>query len=174
MPSIPRRVVTGHDERGVSVFATDGPVPVVRTAPDGALFCEIWATSAIPAPLAAAEPDPTLTALSVPPAPNGTKIRVNVFPPGAVSPMHRTQSVDYGIVLDGEVVLVLDESETTLRPGDVVVQRGTNHRWENRTDALARMAFILVDGLFTAELRQTLGTGVLAGLLHDPMRAPEA
>jgi quercetin dioxygenase-like cupin family protein len=174
MPSIPRRVVTGHDERGVSVFAADGPVPVVRTAPDGALFCEIWATSALPAPLAAAEPDPTLTALSVPPAPNGTKIRINVFPPGTVSPMHRTQSVDYGIVLDGEVVLVLDESETTLRPGDVVVQRGTNHRWENRTDALARMAFILVDGTFTAELRQTLGTGVLGGLLHDPMRTPEA
>ncbi len=174
MPSIPRRVVTGHDERGVSVFAADGPVPVVRTAPDGALFCEIWATSAMPAPVAAAEHDPTLSALSVPPAPNGTKIRVNVFPPGAVSPMHRTQSVDYGIVLDGEVVLVLDESETTLRPGDVVVQRGTNHRWENRTDASARMAFILVDGAFTADLMQTLGTGVLGGLLHDPIRAPEA
>jgi quercetin dioxygenase-like cupin family protein len=174
MPSIPRRVVTGHDQRGVSVFAADGLVPVVRTAPDGALFCEVWATSAMPAPVAAAEPDPTLTALSVPPAPNGTKIRVNVFPPGAVSPMHRTQSVDYGIVLDGEVVLVLDESETTLRPGDIVVQRGTNHRWENRTDGTARMAFILVDGLFTADLTQTLGTDVLASLLHDPIQAPEA
>jgi quercetin dioxygenase-like cupin family protein len=174
MASIPRRVVTGHDERGVSVFAADGLVPVVRTAPDGALFCEIWATSAMPAPVAAAEPDPTLSALSVPPAPNGTKIRVNVFPPGAVSPMHRTQSVDYGIVLDGEVVLVLDESETTLRPGDVVVQRGTNHRWENRTGATARVAFILVDGAFTADLVATLGTGVLGGLLHDPMRPPEA
>jgi quercetin dioxygenase-like cupin family protein len=174
MSSVPRRVVTGHDERGVSVFAADGLVPIVRTAPDGALFCEVWATSAMPVPVAAAEPDPTLSALSVPPAPNGTKIRVNVFPPGAVSPMHRTQSVDYGIVLDGEVVLVLDESETTLRPGDVVVQRGTNHRWENRTGATARMAFILVDGAFTNDLRQTLGPGVLGGLLHDPMRAPEA
>ena len=174
MSAIPRRVVTGHDERGVSVFAADGPVPVVRTAPDGALFCEIWATSAMPAPVAAAEPDPTLTALSVPPAPNGTKSRVNVFPPGAISPMHRTQSVDYGIVLDGEVVLVLDESEATLRPGDVVVQRGTNHRWENRADATARMAFILVDGAFTADLVERLGAGVLGGLLHDPMRAPEA
>jgi len=174
MSCIPRRVVTGHDERGVSVFAADGPVPVVRTAPDGALFCEVWATSAMPAPVAAAEPDPTRSALSVPPAPNGTKIRVNVFPPGAVSPMHRTQSVDYGIVLDGEVVLVLDESETTLHPGDVVVQRGTNHRWENRSTSTARMAFVLVDGAFTADLMQTLGAGVLGGLLHDPMRAPEA
>jgi quercetin dioxygenase-like cupin family protein len=163
--------VTGHDERGVSVFASDGPVPVARTAPDGAVFCEIWGTTAMPAPVAAAEPDPTLTALTVAPSPDGTKIRINVFPPGVVSPMHRTQSVDYGIVLDGEVVLVLDDSETTLHAGDVVVQRGTNHRWENRTGATARMAFILIDGAFTPELLGTLGSDVLDGLLHDPMQA---
>jgi len=170
MPDIPRRVVTGHDERGVSVFAADGPVPMVRTAPDGALFCEIWSTGAMPAPIAAAEPDPTLTAVTVPPAPNGTKIRINVFPPGVVSPVHRTQSVDYGIVLDGEVVLVLDDSETVLRAGDVVVQRGTSHCWENRSAQTARMAFILVDGGFTSELIDTLGGDVLGGLLHDPMK----
>src|SRR5450432_3985420 len=69
MPSIPRRVVTGHDDRGVSVFADDGPVPVVRTAPDGALFCEIWSTDAMPAPIDAASPDPTVGALTVPPTP---------------------------------------------------------------------------------------------------------
>lgn len=169
MPDIPRRVVTGHDERGVSAFASDGPVPVVRTAPDGALFCEIWSTDAMPATIAAAEPDPTLTAVTVPPGPNGTKIRINVFPPGVVSPVHRTQSVDYGIVLNGEVVLVLDDSETVLRAGDVVVQRGTNHRWENRSAQTARMAFILVDGCFTVELLDTLGADVLSGLLHDPI-----
>ena len=172
MPSIPRRVVTGHDERGVSVFASDGPVPVVRTAPDGALFYEVWGTDAMPAPIGPDEPDPTVGALSVPPAPNGTKIRINEFPPGVVSPMHRTQSVDYGIVLSGEMVLVLDDSERVLRAGDVVVQRGTDHRWENRSDQTARMAFILVDGAFTAELIGTLGEGVLGGLLHDPLRAP--
>src|SRR6266700_1945147 len=171
MPAIPRRVVTGHDERGVSVFAADGPVPVVRTAPDGALFCEIWSTGAMPAPIAAAEPDPTLTAVTVPPGPDGTKIRINVFPSGAVSPVHRTQSVDYGIVLDGEVVLVLDDSETVLRAGDVVVQRGTNHRWENRTAHTGRMAFILVDGAFAPDLLGALGVEVLGGLLHDPMHA---
>ena len=171
MPSIPRRVVTGHDERGVSVFASDGPVPVVRTAPDGALFCEIWGTAATPAPVAAAEPDPTLGALTVPPSPNGTKIRITVYPPGMVSPMHRTQTVDYGIVLSGEVVLVLDDSETVLRAGDVVIQRGTNHRWENRSAETARMAFVLVDGAFTAELLATLGGDVLDGLMHDPMEA---
>lgn len=170
MPAIPRRVVTGHDERGVSVFASDGPVPIVRTAPDGALFCEIWSTDAMPAQIGAAASDPTLTSVTVPPGPNGTKIRFNVLPSGVVSPMHRTQSVDYGIVLDGEVVLVLDDSETTLRPGDVVVQRGTNHRWENRSEQTARMAFILVDGEFTSELLDTLGRDVLGGLLHDPMK----
>jgi quercetin dioxygenase-like cupin family protein len=175
MPTIPRRVVTGHDDGGVSVFTADGPVPVVRTAPDGTLFYEIWGTDATPAtiaqdPTGTAVADPTLGALTVPPAPSGTKIRINEFPPGVVSPVHRTQSVDYGIVLSGEVVLVLDEAERVLRAGDVVVQRGTSHRWENRSAATARMAFILIDGAFTAELLASLGAGVLGGLLHDPLR----
>jgi quercetin dioxygenase-like cupin family protein len=82
--------------------------------------------------------------------------------------------VDYGIVLEGEVVLVLDDSETTLRAGDVAVQRGTSHRWENRTGQTARMAFILIDGAFSGELLDTLGREVLGGLLHDPLHAPEA
>ena len=162
--------MTGHDECGVSVFTADGPVPVVRTAPDGALFYEIWGTDSAPAPVDAAAPDPTLDALTVPPAPNGTKIRINEFPPGVVSPVHRTQSVDYGIVLSGEVVLVLDDAETVLRAGDVVVQRGTSHRWENRSGLTARMAFILIDGAFTAELLAALEPDVLGGLLHDPMQ----
>jgi len=173
MPTIPRRVVTGHDPHGVSVFTDEGPVPVVRTAPDGALFYEIWSTDAMPAPISAASPDPTTAAaLTVPPAANGTRIRINEFPPGVLSPTHRTQSVDYGIVLDGEVVLVLDSSETVLRAGDVIVQRGTSHRWENRSGQTARMAFILIDGTFTPDLLGTLGEGVLGGLLHDPMHAP--
>jgi quercetin dioxygenase-like cupin family protein len=172
MPTLPRRVVTGHDDHGVSVFLSDGAPPVVRTAPDGALFYEIWSTTAMPAPLRAAEPDPTEGALAVPPAPNGTKIRVNEFPPGVASPMHRTQSVDYGIVLEGEMVLVLDDSEVVLGPGDVVVQRGTDHRWENRSQRTARMVFVLVDGIFTEELLDTVGRGVLGGLMHDPLQTP--
>jgi quercetin dioxygenase-like cupin family protein len=167
--AIPRRVVTGHDDRGISVFLSDGRVPVVRTAPDGASFFEIWNTDAMPAPITPAEPDPTEVSLTVPPDPHGTKIRINEFPPGLVSPTHRTRSIDYGIVLSGEVVLVLDDSETVLSAGDVVVQRGTDHRWENRTDAPARMAFILVDGSFTAELRAVVGAEDLGDLLHDPL-----
>ncbi len=62
--------------------------------------------------------------------------------------MHRTQSVDYGIVLEGEIVLILDEGETVCRAGDIVVQRGTNHGWANRTDRNCRIAFILIDGQY--------------------------
>jgi quercetin dioxygenase-like cupin family protein len=168
MPRLPRRVVTGHDTGGRSVFASDEPVPAAHTTPGGTLFYELWATDAAPAPInagpinagpanagpggagpgGAAAPDPAGGPPRVAPAPNGTTLRINDMPPGASSPMHRTRTVDYGIVLDGEVVLVLDGSETVLRAGDVVVQRGTSHRWENRSDAPARVAFILIDGAF--------------------------
>jgi naringenin degradation protein FdeH len=168
MPTIPRRVVTGHDVSGNSVFASDGPVPAAHTTPGGTLFYELWATDATPAPIdpgqaCAAAPDSPSGPPPVAPGPNGTKLRINELPPGAGSPMHRTETVDYGIVLDGEVVLVLDDSETVLRAGDVVVQRGTNHRWENRSGATARMAFILIDGAFAEGLRGTLGTEVPGG-----------
>jgi quercetin dioxygenase-like cupin family protein len=167
---MPRRVVTGHDEQGKSVFLTDGAPQVASTAPDGAGFFEIWSTSGAPAPITAAEPDPAAGgAISVPPPARGTKIRFNSFPPGTVSPVHRTQSVDYGIVIEGEVVLVLDDSETTLRAGDIAIQRGTSHRWENRADSLARMVFVLVDGEFSEDLLAALDDEVLGSLLHDPL-----
>ncbi len=73
--------------------------------------------------------------------------------PSAHPLMHRTESVDYGLVLDGELVLVLDDSETRIRAGDVVVQRGTSHAWANRSGRPARMAFILIDGAFEPELK---------------------
>ncbi len=66
--------------------------------------------------------------------------------------MHRTETIDYGIVLDGEVVLVMDEGETTVRAGDIVIQRGTNHGWANRSDRTCRIAFILIDGAFDPDL----------------------
>ncbi|MEO4042097.1 cupin domain-containing protein [Hoeflea sp. CAU 1731] len=69
--------------------------------------------------------------------------------------MHRTESIDYGIVLSGEIVLLLDDSEVHLKQGDVVVQRGTIHAWTNRTDEICRMAFILTDGEFDPNLAET-------------------
>lgn len=67
--------------------------------------------------------------------------------------MHRTETVDYGIVIEGELVLIMDEGETTVRAGDIGVQRGTNHGWANRTDRNCRIAFILIDGEFSEELK---------------------
>ncbi|MFG1266775.1 cupin domain-containing protein [Xanthobacter sp. DSM 14520] len=66
--------------------------------------------------------------------------------------MHRTQSIDYGIVISGEMTLVLDRGETLLRQGDVVIQRGTNHAWANRSGQPCRMLFILVDGRYDPEI----------------------
>jgi mannose-6-phosphate isomerase-like protein (cupin superfamily) len=70
--------------------------------------------------------------------------------------MHRTETIDYGIVIDGEIVLVLDDSEVPLSAGAVVVQRGTNHAWANRSGKTCRLAFILVDGAFDPELKTSL------------------
>ncbi|HSV44171.1 MAG TPA: cupin domain-containing protein [Ramlibacter sp.] len=70
--------------------------------------------------------------------------------------MHRTETVDYGIVIEGELTLVLDESEVQLRPGSVVVQRGTNHAWANRSGRPCRMLFVLVDGRYEAGIAAAL------------------
>lgn len=66
--------------------------------------------------------------------------------------MHRTKTVDYGIVLEGEITLVLDRAETIIKTGDIVVQNGTNHAWANRSGSICRMAFILIDGQFPSEI----------------------
>lgn len=70
--------------------------------------------------------------------------------------MHRTESVDYGVVIDGEITLVLDDSEVKLKPGSVVIQRGTNHAWANRSGRPCRMLFILVDGQFEPVIADAL------------------
>jgi quercetin dioxygenase-like cupin family protein len=171
---IPRRVVTGHSPDGVSVVVSDEPVPVHRYMPqDGVGFYEIWQTDEMPAAIAPVEADePTARTLRVPPGPHGTKIRINEFFPGHInerghqSPVHRTESIDYGIVLSGEIVLSLDDSEVTLREGDVVVQRGTDHAWTNRSEEPARVAFILVDGRFTDELRALLPADLHASVMR--------
>jgi mannose-6-phosphate isomerase-like protein (cupin superfamily) len=162
-----RRVVTGHDANGRSIIISDGMPPNVRDKGTLVDFIEIWNTASSPAPISADEPEPTDGPLMVPPPAGGSKIRLNDFYPGHVRKlqpradgrhpmMHRTRSIDYGIVLEGEIYLILDDSETLLRAGDIVVQRGTDHAWENRSERVARMAFILVGGEFTPQLRATL------------------
>ncbi|HEX3978887.1 MAG TPA: cupin domain-containing protein [Solirubrobacteraceae bacterium] len=165
--SVPRRVVTGHDAAGRGVVISDGPAAVSRLVADGASFYELWATASSPAPIEAVEPEPVAEFDPVGPPAGGTRVRVVDMPPGTRSPMHRTESVDYGIVLAGTLTLVLDGDETTVGPGDLVVQRGTDHAWENRGDDPARMLFVLLDGRFGDALLQTLAPDVRSGLMHD-------
>jgi quercetin dioxygenase-like cupin family protein len=154
---VTRRIVTGHLADGRSVVLQDAAVPHMRTLP-GARFDEVWSVAAAPAPLGlvpTGEPtsDSPNIALG---SGTGHTVRVIEFAPaqagGRRSPMHRTRTIDYGIVLEGEIVLILSDSEVTLRAGDVVIQRGTDHAWENRSAAPARMVFVLVDAQFEPEL----------------------
>jgi len=147
-----RRIVTGHAADGRSIVIEDGPVAHVRTLP-GATFDEVWATGDAPEPLGLAPAgEPTRADPAIGPPPGGSTIRIIDFAPGMVSPMHRTRTIDYGIVLAGEVMLILSDTEIAVRAGDVVVQRGTDHAWANRSTMPARMAFVLIDAAFGADL----------------------
>jgi quercetin dioxygenase-like cupin family protein len=78
---------------------------------------------------------------------------VSTFGRGSRHPMmHCTESIDYAVILEGELTLILDEEDVVLKPGDVVVQRGTNHSWANRSDKICRVLYVLIDGQFDDEL----------------------
>jgi naringenin degradation protein FdeH len=157
MSDVPRRIVTGHDASGKSVVLSDGPTP--KTLDIGtAAFHEVWITDAMPVPIAAEEPETTDRPVRVPPPANGVMVRYTEMPPGGESPMHRTETVDVGIVLEGETWLLLDDgSETRVGVGDAVVQRGTMHAWANRSDRPVRMIFVLIDGTIADDLRRATG-----------------
>ena len=121
------------------------------------------------------ETEPTERSLAVPPPSRGTKIRINEFQPGHLderglqSPVHRTASIDYGIVLEGQITLILDDSEVTLCAGDVVVQRGTDHAWANRgTEARAGSPSSWSTASSTPSSRRA--SGRLDGLMHGGPR----
>ncbi len=179
-----RRLVTGHDASGKSIVLSDGAPPNIRDRGTGVDFIEIWNTTTTPATITAQEPEPTDGPLVTPPAPNGSKIRFNDFHPGHIDNlpvradgrhkmMHRTKSIDYGIILEGEIWMILDDSEVLLKQGDVVIQRGTDHAWENRSDRTCRMAFILIAGDFDPALRAILPlhlelrTGAVTNDIHS-------
>jgi quercetin dioxygenase-like cupin family protein len=157
MSGPPRRIVTGHDASGKSVVLSDGPAPKSLDI-GSAWFHETWITEGMPAPIAAEEPEPTNRPVRVPPPANGVGVRFTEMAPGAESPMHRTETVDVGVVLEGETWLLLDDgSETHVRAGDAVVQRGTMHAWVNRSDQPNRMLFVMIDDSLTAEVRSAAG-----------------
>jgi naringenin degradation protein FdeH len=157
MSAAPRRIVTGHDASGKSVVLSDAPTP--RTLDIGtAAFHELWITSQTPTPIAASEPEPTDRPVRTPPPAGGVTVRFTEMAPGAESPMHRTETLDVGVVLEGETWLLLDDgSETRMGAGDAVVQRGTNHAWANRSERPVRMVFAMIDGAITDELREAAG-----------------
>ncbi|APA88606.1 cupin domain-containing protein [Paraburkholderia sprentiae WSM5005] len=74
--------------------------------------------------------------------------------------MHRTESIDYGVVIEGEMTLILDEGEVALAPGSVVIQRGTNHAWANRSNRVCRMLFVLIDGTYDSAIAAALNTSM--------------
>ena len=140
-----RRVVTGHDANGRAIFWSDDRFPTERIPIGGADFALIWTAPTLPVDNndevdgRTREAGLTLN--------GGSVIRVVDMLPGGDSPMHRTNSLDYGIVLSGQLELELDDgAKTLLGPGDIVVQRGTMHLWRNPSDSEpCRIVFVLTE-----------------------------
>jgi mannose-6-phosphate isomerase-like protein (cupin superfamily) len=167
-----RRVVTTIDETGTAVVLFDGenPQKAVRPA-SGNTTRLVWVTGETPADMSGRQDRAAIEIGTSPPA-GGTIFRIIDYPPAppdserldaghrmaqlaAEAPirgrpprhpfMHRTRTLDYVIVLSGEIDMLLDESEIHLKAGDVLVQQGTNHAWVNRGSETCRIAFVLVD-----------------------------
>lgn len=159
MKQAPRRIVTGHDENGKSIVVSDGLAPQhhsMRGPSVGAEFIEIWnAQQAVPLLTSVEAQEPNEREFTIMPVAGHLLRILEVYPPqagGKRTVMHRTRTLDYVVMIEGEMVLLLEDSEVTLKQGDVVVQRGTNHAWENRSDKVARAAFFHLDAQFSEEL----------------------
>lgn len=171
-----RRIVTGTDSSGRSYIMEDGESPAVVTMSirPGYRNSNLWRTLGPNASVDA--PDSIMQHRGVLPPASGTVLRVIDIPPESKDPeerrrqtaavfaamypdatrhdhdvyrhpgMHITDTVDYAILLHGELVAVMEEGETVMRAGDILIQRGTNHAWANRSDQIARIAFVLIDG----------------------------
>lgn len=146
-PELPpvRRVVTGHDSEGRAVVRMDTRFETQRIPSGDADFALVWTAPTLPVDnndeTDGRERDAGLTLKG------GSVIRVTDMLPGCASPMHRTNSLDYGIVLSGELELELDDGvRTLLGPGDIVVQRGTAHLWRNPSKTTpCRIVFVLTE-----------------------------
>ncbi|MGN6733127.1 MAG: cupin domain-containing protein [Candidatus Binatia bacterium] len=143
MPLQLRRVVTGHDDDGRAVVKIDEISKNLVSARPGSTACVVWTTESFPVDNTG-EADEGLrktgTTLS-----NGTVFRVVEFAPGVASRVHRTDSIDYAVVISGEIDMELDNSVVHVKAGDVLVQRGTIHNWVNRGNAPCVIAFVLID-----------------------------
>lgn len=172
MPQQIRRVVTGHDRNGHSVFIADGPAGTVKEMESmpGLALTDLWVTKGAPADNSGNEDAVAGRDVILEPAPHGTIFRVVEFPPDSAwrdradadtafasigaahakdkntadAMMHKTATIDYLIVLKGEIWAILDDAEVLLKQGDVMIQRGTNHSWSVKTDEPCLLAAILV------------------------------
>lgn len=139
-----QRVVTGHDAEGRAVFRSEDVTPTSMIPSGDAAFLTVWTTATVPADnndeIDGRERDAGLTLNQ------GSVIRIVDMLPGKESPMHRTNSIDYGIVLEGEIELELDDgAKRTIGQGGIIVQRGTMHLWRNTSDRVCRIAFVLIE-----------------------------
>ena len=160
-----RRIVTGENAEGRSFIVMDGAAPNVLNAPGSPPAQVLWATGKARAP--GADPAPAGHRFGFH-SEGGSVLRIVDFPPdesydqaelldflnehGVRSEgkprhfwFHKTRSLDYALVLEGEIYAMMDEDETLMRAGDVLVQRATNHSWSNRSGKVCRMAFVLID-----------------------------
>ena len=139
-----RRVVTGHDAGGRAVVKIDEVAKNVVSNRPGASSCVIWTTDTNPADNSG-DADTSTRKVGTTLA-GGTVFRIVEFSPGAAPRVHRTDSIDYAVVISGEIDMELEKGEEVhLRAGDVVVQRGTVHCWINRGKAPCTIAFVLID-----------------------------
>jgi quercetin dioxygenase-like cupin family protein len=137
-----RRVVTAHDARGRAIVQIDDIAPTVVHPRPGSTGTLIWSTETLPADNGDSRDGGVVnlgTSLK-----NGSVFRVVEYAPGVAPRNHRTQSIDYAVVMSGEIDMALDDTEVHLKAGDVLVQRGTIHNWENRGSEPCRIAFVLI------------------------------
>jgi quercetin dioxygenase-like cupin family protein len=147
-PTTPiRRIVTGHTDRNVTTVLMDGPAQNTKSSRPGTTSTLIWSSDTMPIamPVGEAVEDMGARILGTQPPPNGTRFIVMEFAPGEVGRMHRTETIDYISVLEGEIEMDMDDSTVRMKAGDIMVQRGTNHAWMNRSDKRARISIVLID-----------------------------
>jgi len=135
-----RRLVTANNSEGKSFVKWDSEVEATSGRP-GASFYPMWATKKLPAELTEEDPNTWEIGTSIG---GGSVFRLGRFEPGVAERWHRTDSVDYAIVISGEMYMQLDKEEVRLKAGDVVIQRGTIHNWVNRGPEPCVMLFVLI------------------------------
>ena len=137
-----RRVVTGHDDQGRSKVLIDETVNNVISSRPGAQSSVIWSSKGFPVSNDG-DLDPSHQDIATT-IDNGTVFRIVSFGPGVAPRNHRTDSIDYAVVIAGEIDMELDVGSVHLKAGDVLVQRGTTHNWVNKGTAPCVIAFTLI------------------------------